>query len=273
MTADSQVSTLCIRSLPQDIARRELHALVGLFDGYEYCVLNQSAVGFVKFSSQESMLSAQQRLHGFVLDESQPTKGLQAEVAKRNISSRDQQGPRASSLSSGKRPSMDTPRSMAALSSYVPASAGMIMSMPHEWTMPYGAATAPPQQLSMPPYGYGVPQPDAFVESDSRQRPSKMPRPNPGASSDTICIRNIPTGTEKHTIESIVSGLPGFESCSFVSKDRANQANMVAFALFGDDMAARGAVHALQGTTLPSYGGEQAALLIEVARRSTRREG
>ena len=87
------ISTICIRGLPEDLQKREVRNLVCFMPGFEGVSISRGdyttqkpTVGFAKFSSPEEAVSAQRCLNGHVFDEDiQPARPIVVEMARRDL--------------------------------------------------------------------------------------------------------------------------------------------------------------------------------------------
>ena len=91
--AQMDISTICIRGLPDDLKRREVRNLVCFMPGFEGISISRGdpasakpTIGFAKFSAPAEAMGALNCLNGHVFDEEmQPARPLVVEMARRDL--------------------------------------------------------------------------------------------------------------------------------------------------------------------------------------------
>jgi len=256
----SNISTICVRGLPDSCTRREFRNMVAMMPGYCDSSLSGGesrthATGFVKFDDPESASDAMQKLAAHSFDLAEPERMMKVEMAKRDLEQRAYVPPRPAprpqvlqQLQQHHQQQQQQPYLMDLYGS----------SQMYGDIRQTGSSYAAPMQLAYQQQqqhqgGYG-----GMSEASSRKRSRYDQAPALGLG-DTLCIRKIPEGTSEQRLRSLVSELHGFQGMNYV---RAG-GQPVVFALFNDADCAQDAMRSLQSVELDGH-----AVSVEVARRS-----
>lgn len=231
--------------------------MVALLPAYEDCSVsggigtNKPLVAFAKFTDASSASNALRMLDRHVFDEEFPGRGIQVEMARRDLEIR----PR-----SARPPSRQMPPPYM---DHVPhGHNGMHMPPPHY----YGG---PPHHSAFHEPGpmYGGPT-SHYYPGPGDGRAPKRSRFEVGAdttSGDTICFIKLPRDATEGMVHDLVKHLSGYTTMNFVS---GSGSGPMAFALFKDGHLAKDAINALQGRTICDT-----PVQVQIARRSMRIDG
>lgn len=253
----SDVRTLFVAGLPEDVKPREIYNLFREFPGYESSHLRSPSetsqpFAFVVFTDQQSALSALHALNGMVFDLEKGST-LSIDLAKANSRSK------RSRTKDNERSGLDKKiKGSGAFSSASPDSGFGSVHMPGMVNSAYNTIGSTQSYDSLP-----VGETTVKLNKVSASHGSRNTMPCP-----TLFVANLGPNCTEQELNQVFSRCPGFLKL----KMQGTYGSPVAFVDFQDTTCSTGALNHLQGTILYSSPGEGMRLEYAKSRMGMRKK-